>query len=82
MIKQRLKYYSQEILQKCSLITSHLINILPQKQQTNNPIIKLYTQTYDGANEAVHNKVLYFLKNCLDGDIGDVILLSQKQIAN
>ena len=60
MIKQRFKYYSQEILQKCSLITSHLINLLPQKQQANNPIIKLYTKTYDGANEAVHNKVLYF----------------------
>ena len=60
MIKQRFKYYSQEILQKCSIITSHLINLLPQKQQTNNPIIKLYTKTYDGANEAVHNKASLF----------------------
>lgn len=64
MIRERLNYYQKEIKQWLSLLISYIISLIIKRSKKDgpiqNPIIKLYTRTYDNANEAVHNKVLYF----------------------
>lgn len=56
----------RRVISHIALRYSYIINFFG-KQRTgrtllSNPVKKLYTLTYDGRNEAVHNKILYFEK--------------------
>ena len=66
MIRERLNYYQKEIKQWLSLLISYIISLIIKKSKKDgpiqNPIIKLYTRTYDNANEAVHNKFFISLR--------------------
>lgn len=61
MIRERLYRYKNEICQISSFIISDFLKLFHNnKMKIQNPVNKLYTLTYDGKNEAVHNKIIYF----------------------